>query len=116
MSKKCKVTYQICKMCTPEVSARRASAQSKHEAHEGLIQKAFVFFVPFVWKTRVLREQAPLSAARVGLVVGAVAQRRQCELGKNPVTAICGVEPIGRIVRRLIEPRITKQIDDEDAL
>src|SRR5687767_10971740 len=39
-----------------------------------------------------LREQAPLGAAGVGLIISAVAQRRKRELGEHAIPAVAGME------------------------
>src|SRR5688572_3584912 len=58
-------------------------------------------------------EQAALRAAGVRLVVGAVFERRQGILGEDGVADIAWMEPVGRVARRLVEPRVTHQVHDE---
>src|SRR5687767_9607839 len=63
-----------------------------------------------------LWKQTSLSAVRVRLVVGAVAESRQRQLGEHAIAAITWMEAVRRVVRRLIEPRIAHEIHHQHAL
>ena len=58
-------------------------------------------------------KETALRAAGVRLIVGAVLQRGQRVFGEDRVAAVAGVEAVGRVVRRLIQPRIAHQIHDQ---
>src|SRR5688572_30322136 len=116
--KKCKMNLRKCRKCMFAVSARRANAPKQHgdtetrrffSKRQCRKQRWYFENVPPCLRVSVcffLREQPPLGAAGVGLVVGAVAQCRKRELREHAIPAVARMEAVRRVIRRLIQARV----------